>query len=660
VYIVFIPKRDKEITSGAVLITALSRFCKILLGVLVLMPLVLILGYTQAHAAQSISLNHHQDSYSVTQPDFVITDLQQTLFATDPAINWQPYKDGESKIPFEDQALWLKFNVIVPATIDEQWVLAIRLTTLQRVQVYTFNTVTKEVWHSEPQGLMHSKPYNKKVSRYPVFNLSLSRGQVTTVLIKAVSPHILIMPIDIVKAEVFEANSNIDLLIIGAILGSMLIMFLYNMSLYSLLRTSSYFYYSAYVLATLFYLTSLTGIGPIYLWPHSSWLLEFGTVTFASLTFLFATLFVRNFLNLKAYGGIMLHATTLALIAWGVLSILMAFTANEKVFSVFGVVSLLTCIIALWISSVLTFKKVPAAIIFTLAWLVLIIGTMTFVLMRKGLLPINAFTVYSQMIGMVIELILLSFALALRINLDRKKREKAQRRAYLLEAKVNLEKNHRIKVQNESLELQRDHNLILENQVAKRTQLYEDAMGKLEVLNDELTSLTLTDTLTQIANRRRFDRSLEEECRRAYRDKNCLAIIFIDIDNFKLVNDTYGHGVGDTCIKTIATLLDKQAGRSGDLVARYGGEEFVYMLSNTSEQDACKLAEKARSNIESAYIETADGKINVTASFGVAAWIPNASDEYKLFVSTADNALYQAKEGGRNQVVSLSIGVPND
>jgi diguanylate cyclase (GGDEF)-like protein len=614
------------------------------------------LGLVQVHAAETISLHQHQDLFSLTQPDYVITDQYHTLAATDPGVNWQAYKGGKAQRPNEDQALWLKFNVIRQATVSDQWVLAVRLTTLRLVQIYTHNTVTQETWRSAPAGLLQQPLPNKKLSRYPVFNLPLSGGQATTILVKVVSPHLIDMPIELVKTDVFEAGQLVDLLIIGAILGSMLIMLFYNMSLYALLKSSSYFYYSAYVLATLFFLTSLTGIGALYIWPNCLWLLEFGSLTAGSLTFFFATLFVRTFLGIKAFGGIMLHTTTLLLVLWAGLSVLTAFTANETVFMVHAIVAIITCVIGLIIPIYLSFKKVPSAILFSLAWVILICGTIIYVLMINGLLPNNTFTNYAQMIGMVIELVLLSFALALRINLERKKREYAQRKALLLEEKVNQETNQRIQAQNKSMELQRDHNLNLEEQVANRTQQFEDAMSKLEVLNSELTSLTLTDPLTQIANRRHFDRSLEEECRRAYRDKICLAIIFIDIDHFKQVNDTHGHGVGDICIKTIASLLDQQAGRSGDLVARYGGEEFVYMLSNTSESDACRVAEKARILIEKTSIKTEDGKLNVTASFGVAAWVPSSSTESLLFVSTADSALYQAKEQGRNRVVTAKIG----
>jgi diguanylate cyclase len=297
------------------------------------------------------------------------------VLASDSAIKWQAFNVTESARPTKDQALWLKFNVMLPATITDDWVLSVRLTTLHLVQVYTRNTVTLETWKSDPSGVKYPKVLNKKMFRHPVFKLPLSNGQLTTVLVKVVSAHVMIVPINVIKQDTFEANSQIDLLIIGAILGSILIMLLYNLSLYSLLRSSAYFYYSVYVFGTLLYLTSLTGIGPLYIWPNSSWLLNFGTVTFAATTFFFATLFFRDFLKLKVYGGIELHATNLLLIVWGILLVLLAITSNPTVFSALGIVTIFTCVIAMWISLKLSFKKLPTAIIFMFAWLVLILGT---------------------------------------------------------------------------------------------------------------------------------------------------------------------------------------------------------------------------------------------------------------------------------------------
>ena len=212
-----------------------------------------------------------------------------------------------------------------------------------------------------------------------------------------------------------------------------------------------------------------------------------------------------------------------------------------------------------------------------------------------------------------------------------------------------LERNQRIQAQNETLSLQINQNKILEAQVSERTQQYEDAMVKLEILNGDLLALSLTDPLTKIANRRCFDRSLEDECRRAYRDQSFLAIVFVDIDFFKKVNDNYGHGVGDVCISTIAGLLNKLAGRSGDLVARYGGEEFIIICPRTGADDALSVAESIRVHIE----QETEFFEKVTASFGIAEY--RATDSLDRLIARADEGLYIAKAEGRNRVCQAPV-----
>ena len=616
--------------------------------------------YSGGHIAQAspvAGLNQDLSAYTVNNPGYAITKQafnQHPSHEGTASIQWQPYQGARSKRPAKDEALWLTFDALRPQLTSDHWVLTIRLATLHHIQIFTYNTVTQESWNSSAIGLMHPQQAREKITRHPAFNLPLNHEQPLRVFVKIMSPYVVTIPMAIVKAKTFEAHSDLDLLVLGMILGTLLVMLLYNLSLYTLLRDPSYFYYSTYVLFALLYLTSLTGLGTLYVWPDNHWLVKYGTLTFAALSFLSATLFVRVFLKLKRFGGLVLHTNTVLLAIWSMLALALAFTVNASLFSILGLFSLLTCFIGLAVTVYLSIKKVPTAIIFTLAWLALIVGTIIFILMLKGILPFNIITAYAQMFGMVIELILLSFALAYRINLDRQKREIAQLKALALEGKVSLERNQRIQAQNETLSLQINQNKILEAQVSERTQQYEDAMVKLEILNGDLLALSLTDPLTKIANRRCFDRSLEDECRRAYRDQSFLAIVFVDIDFFKKVNDNYGHGVGDVCISTIAGLLNKLAGRSGDLVARYGGEEFVYMLSNTSEQDACNVAEKARESIETAVINTENGELKITASFGVASWVPKSAKEFPDFITRADDALYQAKKQGRNRVVAAS------
>jgi len=171
-------------------------------------------------------------------------------------------------------------------------------------------------------------------------------------------------------------------------------------------------------------------------------------------------------------------------------------------------------------------------------------------------------------------------------------------------------------------------------------------------LEEKLRRLSVIDGLTGIGNRRLFDETLNSEWKRAMRDQHSLSLIMLDIDFFKLYNDSYGHQGGDTCLTQVATALDQCVQRPADLVARYGGEEFAVVLPETTLEGASNLAEAIRSSIEGLKIEHNENKVSsyVTVSAGISALIPKRGALCEQLISNADKALYQAKENGRNQV----------
>jgi len=180
----------------------------------------------------------------------------------------------------------------------------------------------------------------------------------------------------------------------------------------------------------------------------------------------------------------------------------------------------------------------------------------------------------------------------------------------------------------------------------------EQRTSELTQLNEELQRISLSDGLTGIANRRYFDEYLEREWQRAKKQKTSLALIMLDIDFFKAYNDTYGHLAGDQCLKTIAKTLENRSGQSIDVVARYGGEEFAVILPEADEQEAMVEAELLRLNIEKLGIEHKKSLLTgvVTISVGVAVAIPSQEDTMLTIIHAADQALYNSKKKGRNQV----------
>jgi diguanylate cyclase (GGDEF)-like protein len=170
--------------------------------------------------------------------------------------------------------------------------------------------------------------------------------------------------------------------------------------------------------------------------------------------------------------------------------------------------------------------------------------------------------------------------------------------------------------------------------------------NRLQVAHDRIITLLYTDVLTGIANRRIFLESLGGAISFAQRHQTPLSLIMADLDDFKSVNDTFGHNAGDQVLQAFATLLMENS-RQEDLAARFGGEEFNMMLPGTSAEEAAVLGERLRRDWKEM---TFPGfSIRVTASFGVAAYQPG--DTVDGFIERADQALYDAKLMGKNQVV---------
>jgi diguanylate cyclase (GGDEF)-like protein len=174
----------------------------------------------------------------------------------------------------------------------------------------------------------------------------------------------------------------------------------------------------------------------------------------------------------------------------------------------------------------------------------------------------------------------------------------------------------------------------------------------------QLVKDSRADSKTGLLNAATWEREATAEVVRAVRTRTSMAIALLDIDKFKVINDTYGHLVGDQVIKEIARTLDGRLLREYDLAGRFGGEEFALLLPQTRAVDAFRIAERVRANIAGLSIiapgTTGGERVYVTVSIGVAALDSGSKREYAELMATADAALYRAKAGGRDQVQMIS------
>jgi len=179
---------------------------------------------------------------------------------------------------------------------------------------------------------------------------------------------------------------------------------------------------------------------------------------------------------------------------------------------------------------------------------------------------------------------------------------------------------------------------------------------KLQEANRLLQLQATTDGLTGIANRRSFDRTLQQEWKQHRRSQSLFSLAMVDVDCFKQFNDQQGHLAGDDCLKALAETIRSSLQRPGDLVARFGGEEFAIVLPNTDRAGAKVVLESIRHNVRSLAIPHLSSSVSggiVTVSIGFATAIPDQNDSPSDFLHGADQALYGAKANGRDQVISF-------
>jgi diguanylate cyclase (GGDEF)-like protein len=343
---------------------------------------------------------------------------------------------------------------------------------------------------------------------------------------------------------------------------------------------------------------------------------------------IFIALFAAAFLNIDRYS----HALWLSLrgiaALWGLLLVVSFFLPYQTAIRIAIAFVVFTFPLLWFVGFYAWYRGESQAGIYVLAWAMLLIGLAALSLSKVAILPRTPGIIYAPQVGAALEVIILSLALAYQIRLERSQRYQAQA---------------------EALSVQREANQLLESRVTERTRA-------LEVANERLHSISVTDGLTGVANRRRFDEVLQTEWRRNARQRSPLSLLILDLDHFKQVNDVRGHLCGDACLVTAAQICKARVAREGDLVARYGGEEFVVLMPHTDEAGALALAENIRRSIEEHPMtcDTGAEPLHLTTSVGVACCVPDLAADPEKLIRRADEALYEAKGGGRNRVMLSS------
>jgi diguanylate cyclase len=552
------------------------------------------------------------------------------------AEGWRPLRGSALSLGYQRQPVWVRL-ALRNASSHADWRLLVEWPVLDLIELRLFDAASGQ-WGPQLEAGDHLPLAAWPVpGRQPQFPLALPPGAERWVYLRLRSAETIVAPIQLVSAAAERPQEMTQRVLLGLFFGAMLAVLLYNASLYLFTRHPSYIWYSLYLLGVVGYELSLSGFGVLYLWPQlgrgAGLIYGFSAIW----SFLAATIFVRVFLAIPRYGGWVLWANNLLLGYWGLALVLLVLHPQWLQGLGINLVALLSCLLALATAISLWRRGNRSAPLFGLAWFFLILCTAVHIAALQGLLPVNQLTLRIQTFGFFAEFILLSVALAERINSERSARIAAQN-ALIDEREARLASQQQLLAQQSRL------NEELEQRVAARTAELQQSSRELAEANAELTRLSNTDALTQLANRRHCDQRLAEQ------DNERLAVMVIDIDHFKRINDSYGHPFGDRCIAAVAAVLRGAARRSHDLAARYGGEEFLVLLGGVECDFAVTRAEQIRAEVAALELHWREQRVALSVSIGLA-WHDGLQPlAMPALIDAADQALYAAKQAGRNQV----------
>lgn len=555
-----------------------------------------------------------------------------------PESAWQPVARRDASFGYSTHAYWLRISLYNPGNEAINWVLLIGNPLLDTLDAYGLDG--DRVYQAGDQ-----RPFQQRWvdHRQLVLPFSLAAGEERELILRMQTAGSANLSASLMSAQAFNHHEQRMLLLQGLFFGALLVMMIYNLSLFTITRDRNYLWYSLFVASCSLYQFIQLGFALQWLWPNSLTWHQLSFPFSSALTTLLGILFAYGILDLKNQ-----HPTytwvTRALLGCSLLVMGLALSAPYRV-ALFGSFALLiACTLAGCIVTALRWRDgYPQAKLFALGWSALVIASLFSILSGTGLIANSLLTLYAQQIGSLLEMVIFSIALGTRIRQAQSDYQLAQARLFAKEHQLRME-------QAKSLNLQRQTNEDLEARVQERTTSLENALQELSTANQQLAELSRHDSLTGLLNRQVLNEELERMLAQAKRSRQPIAILMMDLDHFKQVNDQHGHLIGDACLQHAAQRM-LQRMRGNDLLVRFGGEEFVAVLGDTNQSGAMDLAEQLREDLATHPCDYQGLNIRLSLSIGVYALVPDANSNREQLLRHADQALYRAKAAGRNQVI---------
>lgn len=570
---------------------------------------------TQARNSLMYYVCYHQSSpgdpaHSATHPDELPEHLE-----------WTPSRGHDLVFSQTRSVYWVRLNIQNSGSERRLWYLNLNYPLLDEV---TF-------WQGDdPEDVLVTgdlQPFRSRAVDYRYFLLPvvLDSGETRSVTMRIHSRGALNIPLRLETPAELIAESNHLALGHGLFYGAVLVLAIFNLLLFFSSGTMYYLHNAFYMGSMGLFLFAMGGFANQYFWPESPAFANTSIPLTLVLCTLAMTLFGRSFLEVKQHTRADKTLKTIPWICAGFTGLTVVLPYNQAI-----LLNTALGLIAIFILSVIAISRwrqgYQPAKWYVLAWLIMAVGALVYASAAFGYL--TDFLARESLMQVAIggQVILLNYAMVQRWQL----------------------------LNNKLLEVEQAARSDLEYRVHERTAQLRLTMQELESANRKLATLSLNDPLTGLYNRRHMDNILPELCAEARRTGQPLTLAVVDADRFKVINDTWGHGFGDTCLQLIADILTRHVKRPRDIAIRFGGEEFVLLLPGTDTAGAQNVCEALLNDLSTTTVNAPDGaRASLTLSAGIASLLPD-EDQQALF-ERADSALYDAKARGRNQTVIAGI-----
>lgn len=534
--------------------------------------------------------------------------------------NWHVFSGYELHLGFSKSAYWLRFGIANRSDQPQRLLIETLFPLLDHLDFHILRTGGEREVHRLGDAL----PAITRPIRHSHFlvPLQLAAGETVTVVVRLKSDTGLQVPLVLWEQSAFIETNHLSSMYRGLFYGLLVTLAIYHMLIFLLIRETAFLYFVLFITCILTAYSCLHGVSAALIWDRSTNIGDPVLLVSIASAVCFATLFINAILQIPT--------SRPRLARW-----LYALAGIAAVSAACGPVLPHTlAIIPVMVSAamaavLLTYAQVrrfldgfPMAKYIILGGVIATAGILVTMLGNLGVIRGSLLTESAVYVCLVIMTMMDAFALSYLMNLERQMRQDAQA---------------------ELLATQLQANADLDNLVRERTL-------ELESANERLQELSRIDGLTQLCNRRYFNELFENEFKRAQRERAPLAILLMDIDHFKHINDSYGHPFGDKCLIEAAQLISSSIRRPPDVAARYGGEEFVVMLPRTDRAGALHVAALVQGRISDCDLRDGDLHARMTVSIGVVCIVPTQQESTASVLKAADIQLYRAKDNGRNRI----------